>query len=149
MMRARVHGVDVQDVGDVQDRVGIVLDPIGLDGEPLVVDLQHARTGVGQVHPHRCGTGAAVEGEHQGTRLALGQTRALVEGVEQGRDRLAVGVPRGLGSGGHLVGDLGPADGHRVALGRGVVRGGGNHSVVVLGRTWLFHLAGKQRRGEG
>ncbi|MCE3263616.1 MAG: hypothetical protein K0R43_2695 [Pseudoduganella sp.] len=101
--KAGVDRVDVDDVGHVQDRMRVVLHAVGLHRIALGVDVEHFRAGVGDMHPHRSRARAAIERQHQRTARLVADVAALVVGVEQRGNDLAVLVPHGLGAGGDLV----------------------------------------------
>ena len=57
----RIDRIDVNDVGHVQNGVGIVVDTIRLDRIAFVVDVEIFWTGITQMHPYRSRSGAAVK----------------------------------------------------------------------------------------
>ena len=119
---AGVGGIDVDDVRDVEDRVRVVAHPVGLHRVPLVVDHELLRTGVAEVHPERPGARPAVEGDEDRAALEVGDVGALVVGVVERGDGLAVLVVDRLRAGRHPVGHPHAADRHFGRLGEREVR---------------------------
>ena len=80
---ARADGVEVDDVGHVEDGLRVVLDARGrLLLEPFVVVGHAARAGEAHVHPHGRGARAAVEGDDQRPLADVGDSVLRVTDIE-------------------------------------------------------------------
>jgi len=141
---AGVHRIHVDDVGDVEDGVLVVDDPVRLHREALVVDGQEARAGVADVHPDRGRARSAVEGEDERTPRAVPHVGTLVVDVEDRGDGLPVIIPDRLRPGRGRIGNTLALDGDRVAGGDGRVR----HHLDTRGPGCVRLLGGERRGGE-
>src|SRR5699024_8375072 len=93
----------------------IVFYSIGLHRISFVTDLQALGTGIAQVHPQRCGAGAAVKGDKNGTVFIVLHICALIISVKQSGIRLAVLAKHRLCSDKHAIRYLLALDGHFVS----------------------------------
>ena len=98
---AGADGIEINDIGGVENRLGIVFEPRRRLLLKAVVVVGHPpRAGVAHVHPHGCRARSAIEGNDEGAGTHIGDAALGVGHVEHLRDDLAFvtdGKPAGFG----------------------------------------------------
>lgn len=114
-----IDRVDIDDVGDVEDGLGVFGYTVRLDGIAFVIQLQAPGAGVAYFHPYGRCPRSAVKGNDEGAGIAVFHIGSFVIGIENACDGFAVFIPDGDGAGLSRIRDSLAFDGHLGLRGHG------------------------------